>query len=47
MPKVRYNFTIEEELLNELKLLAAANVRPVSNYLEWLIKREVAKHKKK
>lgn len=35
--KVRYNFTLDEEVLEMLKSLAAKHNRSVSNWLEWRI----------
>lgn len=40
MPKIRYNFTVDEDTLNLLKQLAEWNNRPVSNQLETMIKDE-------
>ena len=40
MPKTRYNFSIDDASLDALKQLAEWDNRPVSNYLENLIRRE-------
>ena len=38
MPKTRYNFSIDTEVLDMAKKLAKDENRPVSNLLETLIK---------
>ncbi|MCP4393189.1 MAG: Arc family DNA binding domain-containing protein [Alphaproteobacteria bacterium] len=45
MSKKPILFRIDEELKEKLKQLALNNGRSVSNYLQWLIEREVKKNK--
>lgn len=37
MPKIRYNFTVDEEVLEMAKKLAQSENRSVSNLIEYLI----------
>jgi len=48
MPKQKViNFRIDAETKQKAKKLAEADGRSLSNWITWLIERELKKHKKK